>query len=578
MTAGKILAGAPSSVAIDWNRIDWQKVKRNVRRLQGRIVKAIEAGRWGKVKALQRLLTRSFSGKALAVRRVTENQGKRTPGVDGEIWDTPGKKAQGIKNLRQHGYRAQPLRRTYILKSNGQKRPLGISTMKDRAMQALYKLALDPIAETTGDPNSYGFREKRATADAIAQCFICLGQRRSVKVIWEADIQGCFDNISYEWLMEHIPMEKGMLQQWLKAGYIDRKVYYETREGTPQGAPVSPVLANLTLDGLEATIRGGATRIRQRQLHLVRFADDFVVLGRDQALLENDVKPKVENFLAERGLQLSAQKTRLTHIETGFDFLGQNVRKYKGKLLIKPAKKNIKAFLSKIRKIIKTHRHLSAGQLITKLNPLIRGWANFHRHVVSKKVFSYIDDQIFRALWRWAKRRHHNKSSRWIFAKYFQSQHSHRNGFYGQGKRKDGKKRRLYLVKAADTPIQRHVKVKAEANPYDPAWERYFEKRLEVKMATALKGKRTLLHLWQSQDGNCPVCQTKITEATGWENHHIIYRVNGGTDTFENRVLLHPTCHKQVHSLELSVLKPRPTTGRSQRLERFAGKLARARS
>ena len=169
MTAGLVLAGAPSHVAIDWNQIDWKKVKRNVRRLQVRIVKAIEAGRWGKVKALQRLLTRSFSGKVLAVRRVTENKGKRTPGVDGEIWDTSDKKAQGIKSLRQHGYRAQPLRRTYIPKSKDKQRPLGIAIMKDRAMQTLYKLALDPVAETTGDPNSYGFREKRSTADAIAQ-------------------------------------------------------------------------------------------------------------------------------------------------------------------------------------------------------------------------------------------------------------------------------------------------------------------------------------------------------------------------------------------------------------------------
>lgn len=199
MTAGIIPAGAPGhTTVIDWTQINWQKVKRNVRRLQVRIVKAIEAGRWGKVKALQRLLTRSFSGKALAVRRVTENKGKRTAGVDGEIWNTSEKKAQGLKTLRQHGYRAQPLRRTYLRKSNGKKRPLGIATMTDRAMHTLYKLTLDPIAETTGDPNSYGFREKRSTADAIAQCFGCLSQKSSATAIWEADIRGCFDNISFK--------------------------------------------------------------------------------------------------------------------------------------------------------------------------------------------------------------------------------------------------------------------------------------------------------------------------------------------------------------------------------------------
>ena len=565
MTAVQALAGAPSHHNLDWNQINWRKVKGNVRRLQTRIVKAIEAGRWGKAKALQRLLTHSFSAKALAVRRVTENQGKRTSGVDGEIWDTPGKKAQGIACLRQHGYRAQPLRRTYILKSNGKKRPLGIATMKDRAMQTLYKLALDPIAETTGDPNSYGFREKRSPADAIAQCFLGLRQKSSGTAILEADIQGCFDNISFEWLMANIPMDKGLLKQWLKAGYLDRNVFHETENGTPQGSPISPVLANLALDGLEAAAIGHFSRRlrRQRQIHLVRFADDFVVFGRSKELLETDIKPRIESFLAERGLTLSPEKTKVTTIEEGFDFLGQNVRKYRGKLLIKPAKKNIKAFLLRVRTIIKTHQHLSAGQLIAKLNPIIRGWANYHRHIVSKKVFSYIDYQLYQALWCWAKRRHRNKNNRWIHAKYFRPKHSNSNGFYGLLKGRDGSVRPQRLVKADKILIKRHVKVKAAANPFASQWERYFEKRLDAKMAAEWKGRRSLLHLWQSQNGTCPLCQGKITKSTGWENHHIIYKVNGGPDTFDNRVLLHPTCHKQVHSLGLSVLKPRPTMGRS---------------
>jgi RNA-directed DNA polymerase len=565
MTAVQALAGASSHKDLDWNRINWRKVKANVRRLQTRMVKAIEEGRWGKVKALQHLLTHSFSAKALAVRRVTENQGKRTPGVDGETWNTPEKKAQGVQSLRQHGYRAQPLRRTYIPKSNGKKRPLSIPTMKDRAMQTLYKLALDPIAETTGDPNSYGFRENRSTADAIAQCFLCFRQKSSATAILEADIRGCFDNISFEWLLENIPMDKGILKQWLGAGYIDRNVFYETEKGTPQGSPISPVLANLALDGLEAAVVGQFPRRlrRERQIHFIRFADDFITIGRSKDLLEADIKPIIEAFLAERGLTLSSQKTRLTDIEQGFDFLGQNVRKYNGKLLIKPAKKSIKAFLLKVRILIKTHQHLSAGQLIAKLNPLIRGWANYHRHVVSKKTFSYIDYQIHQALWRWAKRRHRNKSNRWIHAKYFRPKHRHRNGFYGLLKQKDGSYRTQQLVRADKIRIKRHIKVKAKANPFDPKWERYFEKRLDAKMVAQWQGRRSLLHLWRSQDGLCPICWGKITKETGWENHHRIYRVNGGPDTFDNRVLLHPTCHKQVHSLGLSVLKPRPTTERS---------------
>lgn len=565
MTAVQTLAGAPSGNHLDWTQINWRKVKGNVRRLQTRIVKAIEVGRWGKVKALQRLLTRSFSAKALAVRRVTENRGKRTPGVEGQLWHTPKKKAQGILSLRQRGYRAQPLRRTSIPKSNGKKRPLGIATMKDRAMQTLYKLALDPIAETTGDPNSYGFCEKRSPADAIAQCFLCLRQKSSATAILEADIRGCFDNISFEWLMANSPMDKGILKQWLQAGYIDRNVFYQTKYGTPPGSPVSPVLANLALDGLEAAVRGQfPERLkRQRQIHIVRFADDFVVFGRNKELLETDIKPRIESFLAERGLTLSPDKTRVVDIEEGFDFLGQNVRKYSGKLLIKPAKKSVKAFLRNVRTIIKTHHHLSAGQLIAKLNPIIRGWANYHRHVVSKKTFVYAEHQVFQALWHWAKRRHHNKSNRWIYVKYFRPPHKRRSGFYGVLQGKDGSERSQRLVKVDKIPIKRHVKVKAEANPFDPRWERYFEKRLDAKMVAEGSGHRSLLHLWQSQQGTCPLCQDKITTSTGWENHHIIYKVNGEPDTFDNRVLLHPTCHQQVHSRGLSVLKPRPTTGRS---------------
>jgi RNA-directed DNA polymerase len=561
MTAVATLAGAPTYEAIDWNSVNWKEVNRNVRRLQARIVKAIEEGRWGKVKALQRLLTRSFSGKALAVRRVTENQGKRTPGVDGEIWDTPQKKAQGIASLRQHGYRAQPLRRRYIPKRNGKKRPLGIPTMLDRAMQALYKLALDPIAETTGDPNSYGFRRERSQADAIAQCFLCFRQKTSPTAVYEGDIKGCFDNISFEWLMEHIPIEKRILKQWLKAGYIDRGVLYNTEDGTPQGGVISPVLANMALDGLEAAVTNQPHRgtKRQAKLHVIRFADDFVITGSSKALLGEDIEPGVIDFLAARGLSLAAEKTRLTDIEQGFDFLGQNVRKYNGKLLIKPSQKSIKELLAKVRAIIKNSQHLSAGQLVIKLNPVIRGWANYHRHVVSKRIFATIDHKIFQMLWRWAKRRHRNKSAHWIRAKCFSQDWA----FIGRMRDKNGGSRRIRLFKASKLPIVRHVKVRAAANPYDPQWERYFEKRLDTKMAAALRGKHKLFFLWLTQKGVCPVCQEKVTDQTGWQSHHIIQRVNGGADTVDNLVLLHPTCHQQVHSLGLTVLKPRPAMGRS---------------
>jgi len=228
-------AGASFHGVTDWHAIDWQSANHNVRRLQARIVQATKEKRWGKVKALQRLLTHSFSGKALAVRRVTENQGKNTPGVDKVTWNTPQKKLNAVSSLRQRDYHPQPLRRVSIPKKNGKKRNLGIPAMKDRAMQALYLLALDPVAETTADPNSYGFRLGRSTADAIGQCFGILARQDSPQWILEGDIKSCFDQISHKWLLTHIPMEKEILTKWMKSGYIDKGIRHPTKEGTPQG-------------------------------------------------------------------------------------------------------------------------------------------------------------------------------------------------------------------------------------------------------------------------------------------------------------------------------------------------------
>jgi RNA-directed DNA polymerase len=553
-------AGASPHLIDDWHAINWQKVTEEVRRLQARIVKATKEKRWGKVKALQRLLTHSFSGKALAVRRVTENQGKNTPGVDRMIWNTPQKKLNAIYALRQRDYHPQPLRRIYIPKKNGKKRPLGIPVMKCRAMQALYLLALDPVAETTADPNSYGFRPGRSTADAIEQCFKVLGKQASPQWILEGDIKGCFDAISHEWLLTHIPMEKAMLKKWLKAGYMEQHILYPTEAGTPQGGIISPVLANMTLDGLERAIREAipptTRKSREAKVHLIRYADDFLISGSSKELLEQEMKPLVETFLRERGLQLSPEKTIITHIEDGFDFLGQNVRKYKTgkrhKLLIKPSKKNVATFLEKVRDIIKANKPLPAGKLIAKLNPVIRGWVNYHRHVVSKKTFSIVDEAIYQTLRRWINRRHPRKSDAWKAKKYFKTCGGDNWVFFGM----DGEQT-WHLTRADHVPIVRHVKIQGEANPYDPAWESYFEKRLDVRMEATLKGKHWLHNLWKEQEGLCPVCNQKITKITGWHSHHILWRSRGGADTAENRVLLHPTCHQQVHNQGISVRKPR---------------------
>src|SRR6266699_3829000 len=280
--------------------------------------------------------------------------------------------------------RGRPLRRPY-----GKKRALGIPVMKCRAMQALYLLALDPVAETTADPNSYGFRRGRSTADAIEACFIALCRNDRAQWILEGDIRSCFDRISHEWLLTHIPMDKVILAKWLKTGYLENRRLFPTEEGTPQGGICSPVIANMALDGLERLLaahfpKKGSPEKRAK-VNLIRYADDFCITGASKELLEQEVKPLVEQFLSERELQLSSEKTVITHIEQGFDFLGQTVRKYQkgkeAKFFITPSKKNVKAFLAKIRKHIKKSRDLTAGELIAELNPQIRGWALYHRHV-----------------------------------------------------------------------------------------------------------------------------------------------------------------------------------------------------
>jgi RNA-directed DNA polymerase len=291
MAAAAMLAGAAPGRTPDWHSIDWKKVWRTVRRLQARIVKAMAEGRWNKAKALVYLLTHSFGGRALAILRVVSNSGAKTPGVDGVLWNTPESKSAAFATLRRHGYRPQPLRRVFIPKSNGKRRGLGIPTRTDRAMQALHLLGLDPMAESGADGHSYGFRRERRCADALAQTHIVLSHRHGPEWILEGDIKACFDKISHEWLLTHVPLDRQMLRGWLEAGFLEKHAWFATTEGTPQGGIISPALANWALDGLQRLLADHFARTpkqqRMNKVHLVRYADDCAPRRRERTTLRN---------------------------------------------------------------------------------------------------------------------------------------------------------------------------------------------------------------------------------------------------------------------------------------------------
>lgn len=530
-----------STTLSNWHDIVWPDVYRVVGRLQVRIAKATKAGEWRKVKRLQRLLTQSTSAKALAVRRVTENRGSKTPGVDRETWSTPTAKHEAMMSLHNRDYKPLPLRRIHIPKSNGDKRPLGIPTMKDRAMQALHLLALDPVSETTGDQHSYGFRRERSTTDAIEQVRNALNRKHSPKWVLEGDIKGCFDNISHEWLLRNVCMDKVVLRKWLKSGYFEGNAFFPTLSGTPQGGIISPVLSNLVLDGLQKALDGLFRTVRDARaakVNYVRYADDFIVTASSKEFLEEKVKPLVQDFLCRRGLELSESKTLITHVNDGFDFLGWNVRQRGSMLLTEPSKKNVKRFLDKVRAQLKVQRTANQAKVIKTLNPVIRGWANYHRSQMATRAFSKCDHRIWESLWRWAQRRHPNKGKRWVKKRYFST-------LEGRDWRFTNKDQVLLILSSFHKKL--HTKIRADANPYLPEHEDYFADRVDRKMRTHLEGRRKLTWIWKGQQGKCSMCGEKITRETGWHLHHIVRRTDGGSDKCSNLEMLHPNCHNQLH-------------------------------
>lgn len=535
-----------------WKRVDRCKAEEYVRKLQARIVKAQREGRYNKVKALQWLLTHSFYGRYMAVVRVTTNKGKNTAGVDGVKWSTPASKAKAIETLKRRGYKPLPLNRVEIPKKNGKKRPLGIPAMKDRAMQALYLMALDPIAEVTGDQHSYGFRKHRSCQDAIAQCHNVLSRDVAPKWILEGDIKGCFDHISHEWLLDNIPMDREILRKWLKCGYVFNGDVFPTEEGTPQGGIISPTLANMTLDGLQSLVQNavkphweqadteyGRVRVKPK-INLVRYADDFIVTAKDKETIELVILPLIRQFMAERGLTLSEEKTKITHVSDGFDFLGFNIREYKsnGKLLTKPSKDAMKTFCDKVRTKIKSNKSAKASSLIRMLNHMLPGWANYYRYGASSKAFSRVDFEIYKTLWQWARRRHPKKGMHWIKDKYFKQLHGREWCFAATTKnKKSGKETTLRLKRLADTPIQKFVRVRTDVNPYDPADAPYYARRKSKNTENQLREVDDLLRMiWIHQKMRCPICGEIIDDERRWTT--ITENINGKPF----KILIHSEC------------------------------------
>lgn len=530
------------SLKYQWLKMPWAKAIECVRKLQIRIAKAWKEGNFSKVKDLQRLLLKSFYAKVMAVKRVTDNKGSKTPGVDKIIWETPEDKMKAVTQLGKGPYKPLPLRRIYIPKKNGKKRPLGIPTMPDRAMQALHLLTLEPIAETTADKNSYGFRSCRSTADAIGQCFIALAKKGSAQYILEGDIKACFDEISHSWMLERIPMDKTILRKQLKAGYMENNVFHATEAGTPQGGIISPTLANMVLDGIESLLAGTlGDRLKQHQVYVIRYADDFIITANTKEMLENEIKPMLINFFKIRGLRLSEEKTIITHIEEGFNFLGQTIRKFKEKLIIKPSDKSVKSMLDKVREICKKNKQSTTEYIIGTLNPIIRGWSNYHQHVVSSETFRKVDGAIFKILWRWCKRRHPNKGSRWVKEKYFKS-YKNKNWIFSN----DSSTMRLF--NASQTKIKRHIKIRQDANPFDTKWEHYFEKREKEKLLQGKLGKLQAKYIQQKQNNLCTLCGEKLHDKNKWEYHFKQPWTYGGTTKSGNLTIVHPCCHEDLHA------------------------------